>query len=192
MSTSPFNASGKAITDKELAACGPEGANSKGTVMNPKDAVAGTRVPISLMPDTAVIAGAMAFVEGAVKYGRYNWRVAGVSAFVYNNAARRHLMAWFNGEDIDEKSHLNHLWKALACIAILIDGAVVGKLIDDRPPRAPVTGMLDALEAYVAKIVADHADKRPQQWMIADGMSHDEMIERSGGLLDLADFAGDI
>ena len=191
MSTSPFNSSGQSLTDADLAN-GPETGNSKGSVMNPKDAVAGTRVPLGLMPDTAVIAGAMAFVEGAVKYGRYNWRVAGVSAFVYHNAARRHLSAWFNGEDIDQKSHLNHLWKALACISILIDGSVVGKLIDDRPPRAPVEGMIEALEGHVARIIADHADKQPRQWKIEDGMSTDEMVKRSGGLLARGDFAGEI
>lgn len=191
MSATPFNSSGQALNDADLAN-GAETTNSKGSVMNPKDAVAGTRVPIGLFPDTAVIAGAMAFVEGAVKYGRYNWRIAGVSAFVYHNAARRHLAAWFNGEDIDEKSHLNHLWKALACISILIDGIMVGKMIDDRPPRAPVEGMIEALEAHVARIIADHADKQPRQWKIQDGMSVEEMVERSGGLLDMADFAGAI
>lgn len=175
---------------QQLAASGNEEGNSKGTVMNAKDAVAGNRVPIGLYPFTAIIAGAMAFVEGAVKYGRFNWRIAGVSATVYYNALQRHMGAWFNGEDIDEKSGLHHLWKSAACIAILIDAMVVDKFIDDRPPRAPIGAMLDKLEERVASIVSMHKDKNPTQWNIGHGMSVQQMIDMSGGLLEPTDFIG--
>lgn len=138
---------------------------------NPKDvaaAVAG-RVPLGLFPDTARIAGAMAMWEGACKYGRYNYRVAGVLSSVYHDALMRHMTAWWNGEDVDEKSGLPHLSKALACIAILIDAAACHKLTDDRPPRAPVARMLDELETTVRDVRERLKSYEPKQYTIKDG-----------------------
>lgn len=140
--------------------------DSKGT--NPKDAVGSGKVPLELFPDTAVVAGAMSFLEGAVKYGRYNWRVAGVRASIYVAAARRHLSRWWNGEDIDPDSGLPHLWKALACLAILIDAGEAGKLNDDRPPRVDLADMIDRMTPMVAEIRDRYADRNPHQYTIAD------------------------
>lgn len=138
------------------AAQGPVGENTK--PCNPKDEAArlDNRVDLSLFPDTAVIAGAMALIEGDAKYGGFNYRIAGVRASVYTAALKRHMAAWENGEDIDEKSGLNHLWKALACLAILIDCEARGNLTDDRPPPAPVAEMLDQLRARVQAIREEH------------------------------------
>ena len=129
---------------------------------NPKDvaaAIAG-RVPMHLMPDSAVIAGNMAFLEGALKYGAYNWRVAGVQATVYLSALRRHLAAWYNGEDMDDESGLPHLWKALSCLVILIDANQVGCLKDDRPVVGEESGMLAALKKVVQELMAKHPDPK--------------------------------
>lgn len=137
---------------------------------NPKDEAAALdgRVPLSLFPDTARIAGAMAFLEGKEKYGRYNYRVVGVKSSVYVEALERHMTAWWNGEDIDEKSGLNHLWKAIACVAILIDAMETGMLTDDRPPRAPVQEMLEGLEETVIDIQKRLEEYDPYQYTIAD------------------------
>lgn len=147
---------------------GPVGPNTKPS--NPKDiaaAVAG-RVPVDLFPDTATIAGAMAFWEGANKYGQYNWRVAGVLASVYSKAVRRHLYAWWNGQDTDPDSGLPHLWKALACIAVLIDAESCGLLTDDRPPSAPVHEMLEDLKTRVNDIAERLTEYEPHQWTQKD------------------------
>lgn len=138
---------------------------------NPKDiaaAVAG-RVPMGLFPDTARIAGAMSMWEGACKYGGYNYRIAGVLYSVYLNALDRHIAALRNGEDIDAKSGLPHLWKALACLAVLIDAQECQMLTDDRPPRAPVAEMLERLEGSVREIREKLKDHNPHQYTIADG-----------------------
>jgi hypothetical protein len=116
---------------------------------NPKDRAATNRLDISVFPDTAVIYGALAMTEGDAKYGAYNYRVAGVNASVYYSACRRHLMKWYNGEEVDPKTKVPHLANALACIAVLIDGQSVGKLNDDRPPQSPVATMLSEMEALV-------------------------------------------
>jgi hypothetical protein len=141
--------------------------NEKDT--NPKDMIAGGKVSPSLVPSSATLATAMAFLEGALKYGRYNWRVAGVRASVYYDALNRHAMAWWNGEDIDPKSGLPHLYKMSACIAILIDADLVGKLNDDRPPRADVAGLIERLEEQVRMLKEMNADKNPYQYTILDG-----------------------
>ena len=46
---------------------------------NPKDAIGAAKLPLHLVPDTLRIYAAMAFAEGASKYGAYNWRAAGAA-----------------------------------------------------------------------------------------------------------------
>lgn len=104
--------------------------NTKDT--NPKDSISGTKLPLSLWPTTATAMGSVALLEGALKYGRMNWRASGVRASVYIDACKRHLDAWFEGEDRAPDTGSPHLGNALACIAILIDAQAVGKLQDDR------------------------------------------------------------
>jgi hypothetical protein len=136
---------------------------------NPKDAIGATKAPLSLVPDTARVAMAMGFLEGATKYGRYNWRAAGVRASIYMDAAQRHLAKWWNGEDIDPDSGLPHLAKAMCCLAVLVDAAECDKLSDDRPPRAPVAEMIDRATPLVGEIKARYAHLSPHQYTIADG-----------------------
>lgn len=138
---------------------------------NPKDVIAGTKIALDVMPDTIAIAGAAAFYEGMLKYGRYNWRVAGARASVYKSAYDRHFKCWWNGEDIDPDSGLPHLWKALACLSILIDASVCGVLTDDRPPSAPVSKMMQDLLSKVEELKLKHKDKKPYQYTIKDSLS---------------------
>lgn len=74
-----------------------------------------------------------AMKDGAEKYGPFNWRETDVRAEVYYNAAMRHLMQWFQGEDKARDSGVHHLGHAMACMAILIDAEQQGCLIDNRP-----------------------------------------------------------
>lgn len=116
---------------------------------NPKDRAAVSKPDLSLFPDTAVLHGALAMIEGDAKYGGYNYRVGGVLASVYVAACRRHLAAWFNGEDEDPDSHVHHLGNALACIAVLIDAMECGVLRDDRPPKCNVAQLT---RSFVEKV----------------------------------------
>lgn len=100
---------------------------------NPKDLLGVKKPPLSLIPPSAIVEEAMAFKEGAAKYGRYNWRSNKVQLSIYVDAALRHLMAFFDGEDIDPDSGLPHEAKVKACMSILIDARNTGNLIDDRP-----------------------------------------------------------
>lgn len=135
---------------------------------NPKDAIGSTKLPVGLVPDVIVAEAAYAFLEGALKYGRFNWRVAGVRASIYNDAMRRHLMAWWNGEDRDPATRVKNLASIIACAGILLDAELCGKLNDDRPPRAPMRKLIyetDAHGKFLRELFAAHT---PKQYTIAD------------------------
>lgn len=103
---------------------------------NPKDVQGMKKPPLHLVPATASLHEAMAFLDGASKYGPYNWREHPVMASVYVSAAKRHLDLWFEGQQTSIDSDVHNLGAARACLAILIDAEAYGNLIDDRPPPA--------------------------------------------------------
>lgn len=136
---------------------------------NPKGIAATDRVSLSLMPDTAAIYGNMAFLEGALKYGRYNWRCSGVLASTYVDACRRHLMKWWAGEEIDPETNVPHLANALACISILIDAYEHNVLTDDRPPtEAREAQMLKQYQALTRTLRTKFKDYNPKQFTAND------------------------
>jgi len=126
----------------------PAAAGLKDT--NPKDAAASSRVPMHLVPDSLMLFAAMGFAEGDSKYIGYNFRVAGVRASVYVSALRRHLMRYFNGEWADKKTGVPHLASVASCVAILIDGHVVGNIVDDRPPAVDLGDEVEEAERVIA------------------------------------------
>ena len=101
---------------------------------NPKDAVGIKKVPMSCVSAPVVMEMALGMMEGARKYGRHNYRIAGVRASVYYDAAMRHLMAWWEGQDIDPDSGLSHISKAMSALHVLRDAMLNDKWNDDRPP----------------------------------------------------------
>lgn len=100
---------------------------------NPKDAIAGSKLDYTCIPDTLKMYVATAFMEGALKYGKFNWRHAGVRASVYISALQRHLDKWVAGEEVDPETGVKHLANAMACLGILMDAQAHDKLTDDRP-----------------------------------------------------------
>lgn len=135
---------------------------------NPKDLIGSDKLPFHLWPETATALGALALLEGASKYGRANWRVAGVRASIYLDAARRHLAAWFEGENADPDSGVDHLGHVLACIAIVVDARAAGKLTDDRQVVGGYRALLTGLSAQVPTIKAAHAHRSPKHYTILD------------------------
>ena len=130
------------------------GSFSKATTTNPKDLLGRKKVSITKFPMAGLIHGATAMMNGAEKYGPYNWREKDVVASIYVDAAFRHLAAWFEREEIAEDSGVHHLGHALACAAILLDAQENGNLIDDRPnSKHPevIKDLLNRLEKKEAK-----------------------------------------
>lgn len=127
---------------------------------NPKAAIGETKIDMGLVPDTMLVYAALGFTEGAIKYGRYNWRVAGVRASTYRAAVQRHLAKWWNGEWADPVTKVPHLANALCCLAILIDAHEAGELNDDRPPSVDLSKLIDGsmpIIAHLKELLKEHA-----------------------------------
>jgi hypothetical protein len=100
---------------------------------NPKDLIGATKISTTKIPDVAIAHCAAAMMDGARRYGSYNWRSNAVQADIYIDAARRHLAAWMNGERVADDSKVHHLGHAMACCAILLDAEAEECLVDNRP-----------------------------------------------------------
>ncbi len=138
---------------------------------NPKDALAVSKLPLYLVPSSLEVYACLAFAEGALKYGAYNWRVAGVRLSVYLSAIKRHYDKFQNGEWEDQVTKVPHLASIIACSAIILDARLCDKLIDDRPPTAPVSPLIDELEDHIKSLKVIFADHNPKQYTILDSPS---------------------
>lgn len=134
--------------------------NTKPT--NPKDAIGIRKAPLSCVPMNVVAEIGTGMLEGAAKYGRHNYRAIGVRASVYFDATMRHLISWWEGEDIDPDSGMNHVAKALTSLTVLRDAQLQGKCEDDRPPKSQP--FYPQLNDQAAAILDRHADKNPHHY----------------------------
>ncbi len=133
---------------------------------NPKDAIGVRKAPISTVPGNVIAELGVAMLEGASKYGRHNYRATGVRASVYYDAAMRHLIAWWEGEDIDPDSGVSHITKLLACMTVLRDAMHQENWEDDRPPTSKP--FYDILNAKSGDILDRHKDKSPKHYTNKD------------------------
>jgi len=139
---------------------------------NPKDAVGVrkwrqfTAIPMTVMAEVGV-----GMLEGARKYGRHNYRVAGVRASVYVDAAMGHVMQWWEGEDKDPDSGLSHVTKAICSLVVLRDAMIEDMLNDDRPPKADLHALREDMQNVVDRIFEDHPEPRPPH------------VEKDGGVI---------
>ncbi len=109
---------------------------------NPKDLIGITKPDLALIPPASTIYEALAMMDGAAKYGAYNWRLKKVQAMIYLSAAKRHIEAVIDGEYTDPKSKVPHLAHAKACCGILADAFEGGFIIDNRPPKGPGAALI--------------------------------------------------
>jgi hypothetical protein len=141
--------------------------NSKET--NPKDAIGSSKLPLDLVPATLEIYASLAFLDGALKYGKFNWRVVGVRVSIYLAAIKRHIAKFENGEWADPKTRVPHLSSILACAGIIVDAHVNENIIDDRPPASlAVSDLIDEMETEVVYLKEFFKGHRPHQYTIED------------------------
>lgn len=110
---------------------------------NPKDRIGIHKPPIHLIPASALIIESMAFLDGAIKYGPYNWRKERVSASIYVGAALRHLLAWQDREELSRDARRHHLGHARACLGIILDAQAINQLVDDRPEPGAAAQLIE-------------------------------------------------
>ena len=145
---------GGPVNHEELKEAGPvEGWKPT----NPKDLVGVRKVPMSTLSGPVLMEVGLGMMEGACKYGRHNYRVSGVAASVYYDATMRHLMLWWEGEDIDPDSGLSHVTKAISSLFVLRDAMINQQFRDDRPVSVVNQEWLRELNKKAAAI----ADKYP-------------------------------
>jgi len=100
---------------------------------NPKTYYGLAKPGLSKVPSLPLFAIGQVMAVGAAKYGAMNWRKDPVSASTYYDAAMRHLMAWWDGQDLDPETGLPHLAHVAANMCILLDADSGPWLLDDRP-----------------------------------------------------------
>lgn len=99
---------------------------------NPKTVFGAKKPPLFHVPMTGVYKAGLAFLQGALKYGHFNWRKEKVSSSTYVDAAMRHIISWKEGENEASDTGIHHLAHATACLLILMDAQEAGTLIDNR------------------------------------------------------------
>jgi hypothetical protein len=124
-------------------------------VDNPKHFQGLKKVLLSCVPWPVIWELGVAMLEGALKYGRHNYRVAGqIRASTYFDGTMRHMTSWWEGEDLDPDSGISHIVKAIASNVVLRDAMIRGNFIDDRPPAvdaAFLAGLNARSEALMKK-----------------------------------------
>jgi hypothetical protein len=135
---------------------------------NPKDAIGADKLPLHLWPTTATVLGALGLLDGALKYGRSNFRAVGVRASIYYDAIRRHLDAWFEGEDTDPDSGLDHWAHILACSAIMVEAKAAGNLNDDRAYPTRYRQLVAEMTPHVARLKELHKARNPKHYTLRE------------------------
>ena len=112
------------------------------TAANPKDRYGIAKPGLSTIPPAPMFMLGQVMNLGRRKYGLMNWRSTEVLASVYYDAALRHLMAWYDGQDDDPESGMSHLAHVMACMTVLLDAELHKRLKDDRPACRGITADL--------------------------------------------------
>lgn len=114
---------------------------------NPKDLQGAKKCDVSLLPAIATYHAAHAMVDGATKYGPYNWREKNVLARVYIAGIKRHVERWEAGEELATDSGVHNLGGVMACAALLLDAQTTGNLVDNRAKSPAVLAAMDKIDA---------------------------------------------
>ena len=162
----------------------------EGKPSNPKDSLGIRKAGLHCVPCQPLYELGLAMLEGGRKYGAHNYRAIGVRASVYYDAVLRHIMAWWEGEDIDPDSGVAHIVKAIACLFVMRDAELIGKYEDDRPVKH-VKGLdLDELNKKAAALILKYPKcaapfievaKHEEECLWGDGgkFKSSEMFEKS-------------
>lgn len=101
-----------------------------------------TKPRLDLVPPGPIVDIAQVFTFGATKYRDRNWELGFKYGRIYA-AIQRHLLAWWDGEDIDPETGLSHLAHAGCDMLMLLEFTLhSGVGVDDRPhvQRQPAAG----------------------------------------------------
>lgn len=117
---------------------------------NPKTVFGTAKPSVHAIPPSAIIHLGQAMAVGERKYGLLNYRDKRVTASTYYNAAFRHLLEYWDGENRDGESGCHPLAHVMACCAIILDAENQGTLNDDRGTAGYVHGLISALSKPIS------------------------------------------
>lgn len=119
----------------------------------------GNKIRYSLLPVVAMRDTAQIWTFGAEKYGERNWEKGFDWSGPYD-CLKRHLEAWFAGEDFDSESGLSHLAHAACNLQMLQHFEYHHQQGDDRPTESmpPIRKA-----GPTTKTIADEDDS-PSSW----------------------------
>lgn len=98
------------------------------------NATASDKLPVQEVPTELVLGAARALRDGNKTRAPLSWRNGPIASRYYGSLLR-HLMAWWEGQEVDPKSGLNHLDHAAANLGVLmaiVEGSTHNDT-DDRP-----------------------------------------------------------
>lgn len=108
-------------------------APGRGPESDPKGAAGRAKPGFKDISPAALMLEAEALRQGGVKYGYLNWAEERMKASTYFEAMLRHLFLWWLRQETDTDGFLPHPAFIRASAGIVIEQALNGKLIDDRP-----------------------------------------------------------
>jgi hypothetical protein len=127
---------------------------------NPKDALGVAKAPFHCVSAAVMLELGLAMMEGGRKYGTHNYRAMGVRASVYYDATMRHMMAYWEGQDIDPDSGVSHIVKAIAGLVVMRDSMLMENFEDDRPIRLPKQLNIDSLNEQAKAIIEKYPNPK--------------------------------
>lgn len=89
------------------------------------------KLRVDLLPVTQLKKVAKIYTYGAKKYAANNWR-KGANWSRWYGALLRHLFSFWEGEDFDPESGIEHLSSVIFCALCLLDHMDNHKDLDDR------------------------------------------------------------
>lgn len=120
---------------------------------NPKTALGIKKPPTFYTPYIPYMEYSLVHMQGAFKYGQFNWLDDPISISTYTDAAVRHIGLYLAGQRNASDTGLHHLAHAMTCLSIIIDAEAHNTLIDDRFTYRDSKGQekrYQVLERYIA------------------------------------------
>jgi hypothetical protein len=105
---------------------------------NPKTQFGVVKPRDTYTPPIPYLEYSLAHLQGALKYGPFNWRDDPVTMSTYLDAAISHINKFRAGQDRATDTDIHELGHAMTCLSIVIDAQAYGTITDDRwRPRDP-------------------------------------------------------
>lgn len=116
------------------------------------------KAQLCLIPSEALTGMAKAFMYGAKKYNRYNFR-KGIQYTRLTDAAMRHILQFLDREEADIESFESHVDHALASLAMLKYMIVNRPDMDDRYKPEPITQPIKEVESSKKEVSPEPSKK---------------------------------